>query len=285
LLALSWIAAVVACLGYGVASILQSVGAQRVSAVHGVGGIVSIMRQLPYLLGLGADGVAFAANVLALQQLPLFLVESIVAGSVGVTAVIAVLRGAHLGWKDWASLAVLGLGLVLLSLTAAEGPARRVPPTWEWVILAAAVVPLATGLVGIRLRGRASAIVLAVSAGLGFSGVAIAARGLQLTLHWSLLLEPLLWAIAVNGVVAVSFFGVALQRGSVTMVTAVTFVIEVLVPSVVGLLVFGDTIARGRTWVAVLGVLLAVAGTISLSRFTPGEPAPADADPEPARAD
>ena len=83
---------------------------------------------------------------------------------------------------------------------------------------------------------------------------------------------------------AVSFFGVALQRGSVTMVTAVTFVIEVLVPSVIGLVVFGDAIAPGRTWVAVLGILLAVAGTISLSRFTPREADPAGADPEAARA-
>ena len=66
---------------------------------------------MPYLLGLAADTMAFAGNVLALQRLPLFLVQSIVAGSVGVTAVIASLRGARLSWKDWTSLAVLGTRL------------------------------------------------------------------------------------------------------------------------------------------------------------------------------
>jgi drug/metabolite transporter (DMT)-like permease len=271
MLTLSWIAAIVACLGYGVASILQSVGAQQVAAVSGVTGIASIVRQVPYLLGLGIDGVAFVANVVALQELPLFLVESIVAGSVGVTAVIAVIRGARLGWKDWTSLGVLGVGLVMLSLTAVEGPAARLPLVDEWIIVAVAVVPLVVGLVGLRLSGRISAVVLAVAAGLGFTGVAVASRGLTFAWDWQLLLNPLLWAIVVHGAIAISFFGVALQRGSVTMVTAVTFVIEVLVPSVLGVLLFGDAIAPHLMWVAVLGIVLAVAGTISLSRFTPSE--------------
>lgn len=267
MVALSWIAAIVACLGYGVASILQSAGARQVASATGLSGIALILRQVPYLLGLGADGVAFVANVVALQQLPLFLVQSIVAGSVGVTAVIAALRGTRLGWKDWVSLAVLGVGLILLSLTAAEGAAKRLPLLDDYIILVAAVVPLVVGLVGLRLTGRTSAIVLAVSAGLGFTGVAVAARGLEFELAWRLLLDPLVWAIVVHGVIAISFFGVALQRGAVTMVTAVTFVIEVIVPSLLGLALFGDTIKPDLVWVAVLGFALAVGGTISLSRF------------------
>ena len=116
MLALSWLGAIVACLGYGVSSVLQSVAAKRAAEVVGLTGIVLIIKQVPYLLGLAADTMAFAGNVLALQRLPLFLVQSIVAGSVGVTAVIASLRGARLSWKDWTSLAVLGRRL---------GPAQR----------------------------------------------------------------------------------------------------------------------------------------------------------------
>ena len=125
MLVLSWLGAIVACLGYGVSSVLQSVAAKRAAEVVGLTGILLIIKQVPYLLGLAADTMAFAGNVLALQRLPLFLVQSIVAGSVGVTAVIASLRGARLSWKDWTSLAVLGVGLVLLSVTAVPTAAAR----------------------------------------------------------------------------------------------------------------------------------------------------------------
>ena len=125
MLVLSWLGAIVACLGYGVSSVLQSVAAKRSAEVVGLTGIVLIIKQVPYLLGLAADTLAFAGNVLALQRLPLFLVQSIVAASVGVTAVIASLRGARLSWKDWMSLAILGLGLVLLCVTAVPTAAHR----------------------------------------------------------------------------------------------------------------------------------------------------------------
>ncbi|HTF40619.1 MAG TPA: hypothetical protein VK754_08500, partial [Propionibacteriaceae bacterium] len=82
MLALSWLGAIVACLGYGVSSVLQSVAAKRAATVVGLTGILLIIKQVPYLLGLVADSMAFAGNVLALQRLPLFLVQSIVAGSV-----------------------------------------------------------------------------------------------------------------------------------------------------------------------------------------------------------
>jgi uncharacterized membrane protein len=68
-------------------------------------------------------------------------------------------------------------------------------------------------------------------------------------------------------VLAVSFFGVALQRGKVTVVAAITFVIEVVVPSALGLLVFGDRIIPGREILAAAGFVLAIGGTIALSRF------------------
>ena len=109
MLALSWIAALDSlCLGYGVASVLQSVGARRVATATGVTGLAAILIQVPYLIGLGLDGVAFVANVVALRELPLFLVQTVLSASIGVTAVLAVVRGARFGWKDWTSLGGVG---------------------------------------------------------------------------------------------------------------------------------------------------------------------------------
>ena len=57
--------------------------------------------------------------------------------------------------------------------------------------------------------------------------------------------QPTVWAIVVYGAIGMGFFTVALQRDSVTLVTAITFVFEVVVPSLVGIALFGDAIAPG----------------------------------------
>ena len=265
---LSWLGAIVACLGYGVASVLQSVAAKRAAEVVGLTGLALIIKQVPYLLGLAADGLGFAGNVVALQRLPLFLVQSIVAASVGVTAVIASLRGARLSWKDWASLAVLGLGLVFLTVTAVPTAAARISLIDDWIILVSAIVPAVVGLVGFRMKGRASAIVMSCAAGLGFTGVALASRGVGANgLSWTLLLDPLLWAIIVHGAIGMGFFTVALQRDSVILVTAISLVFEVVLPSTVGIVLFGDAIRPGDMPLAIAGFVLAIGGAASLSRF------------------
>jgi drug/metabolite transporter (DMT)-like permease len=265
---LSWIAAAVACLGYGVGSVLQSVGARRTAHVTGVTGAALILVQLPYLLGLACDGVAFLANVVALQELPLFLVQSIVTASVGVTAVIAGIRGERLGRRDWLSLAVLGIGLVLLSLTASAESAVRISQVAQWVILSSGIVPVVVGLLALRLRGPRSSLVLAAAAGLAWTGVAVAARGVsarRISLH--LFGHPLVWTILILGVIGTVFFALALQRGSVTAVTAMTFVLEMIFPSAIGLWLFGDTVAHGNGPLAVIGFVLAIGGTLSLMRL------------------
>ncbi len=268
MLELSWAAAVVACLGYGVGSVLQSIGARRTAHVVGVTGAALIVVQLPYLLGLACDVVAFLANVVALQRLPLFLVQSVVTASVGVTAIIASIRGERLRWPDWLSLGILGAGLVMLTLTANPASAVRVSATSQWVILSSVVVPIAVGVAGLRLRNRSSALVLAAAAGLAWTGVAVASRGISAgRIDLALLTQPLFWTIVVQGVVGAAFFALALQRGSVTSVTAMTFVLEMIIPSALGLLLFGDTVQRGTAPFAALGFALAIGGTVALMRF------------------
>jgi len=50
MLLLSWLGAIVACFGYGVASVLQSVAAKRGAEVVGLTGLGMIVKQVPYLL-------------------------------------------------------------------------------------------------------------------------------------------------------------------------------------------------------------------------------------------
>lgn len=265
---ISWVAAAVCCLGYGIGSVLQSIGAKRAAVVTGVTGIAAIVAQLPFLLGLAADAVAFVANVVAARELPLFLVQSVMAASVGVTALGAALRGASLGGRDWAALGTLGAGLVLLALSASADSPVAVGPGVEWAILISCALPLVVGLIGLRLTGPVSWVVLAAASGLGFSVVGVAARGLgALTVSLALLIHPMTWSLLIGGVLAISFFAVALQRGPVTAVTGISFTIEVVVPSAVGLLLFGDRVGAGLGPMAGVGFVLSIAGTTALARF------------------
>lgn len=268
MVAVSWIAALVCCLGYGLGSVLQSIGARRAQATAGLSGIGAIAVQWPYLLGLAADGVAFVGNVVALQRLPLFLVQAIVTASVGVTAVTASLRGTRLGRLGWWSLAVLGAGLLLLGWTANPEGGVRVPHPLQWAVLGSAALPVLIGLVALGLSGPTSALAFALAAGLAWSGVAVAARGVsgeRLSLH--LLGHPLVWSIVLQGVLGAACFALALQRGHVTSVTATVFVVEMIIPSVVGLALLGDRVEPGRQVWAVLGFALAVGGTVALVRL------------------
>jgi len=103
---------------------------------------------------------------------------------------------------------------------------------------------------------------------LGFTGVAIASRGLSVDrIALGMLAQPLLWAVAIHGAIAMAAFALALQRGAVTVVNAITFVIEMIVPSAIGLWLLGDQVRDGYGLVAVVGFVLAVGGTVTLTRF------------------
>ena len=88
---LAVLGAVLAALCYGAGAILQATAArsQQVTGGLDVALLVRLVRQLPYVAGLGLDAVGFVASLVALRSLPLFLVQAVIASSVGVTAVLA----------------------------------------------------------------------------------------------------------------------------------------------------------------------------------------------------
>ena len=80
-------------ISYGLATVLQSVGAKSTAGSEGLdpGLMVRLLRSVPYLIGLALDGAGFLLTVVALQSLPLFVVEAFTAGALAVTAVAAAL--------------------------------------------------------------------------------------------------------------------------------------------------------------------------------------------------
>ncbi|MDX3483680.1 hypothetical protein [Streptomyces scabiei] len=106
----------------GTATVLQALGARR-TAVDDCRGrgrtVVEVLRGWPFLAGAGLDTAGFAAQVVALRLVPLFLVEAAVAASLAVTAVggTAVL-GLRLRRAEWGAVALVCLGLATLAVSA-----------------------------------------------------------------------------------------------------------------------------------------------------------------------
>ena len=262
-----------AAVAYGVAAVLQAVGARRVGEHHGgPRTLVRVVIQLPYLGGSALGLVGFALSLAALRSLPLFVVEPIVASSVAVTAVVAIpLLGARISRRERGAVAGTVLGLALLGASGQPGPAAVVGSGLRWALGAAAVLGLVAAVGALHARFTAGAAVLGALAGWEFGIVAVAARVLRdpSSLH-GLLTDPATLALAVASGGGLTLLTTALQRGAVTATTAALVLVETAAPAAVGITLLGDTTRSGFTVLAVLGFALACAGTLALARF--GEP-------------
>ncbi|MEU8633083.1 hypothetical protein AB0C38_13000 [Amycolatopsis sp. NPDC048633] len=267
---LGYILAVLAAVASGSGSILESAGVRRAGAYGGSPqDLVALRRQPLYFLGVGVDLLGFVFAAAALHRLPLFLVQSVLAFSVGVTATISAILGVRLVGAGWAALGVGATGLVLLGLSADPTAAQPLSTGWKLVLVGVAVVIAAIAFIAQRSVGRRWApIVLGFCGGLGFSCVGIAARTLDASGPiWRLALEPALWAMIANGLVAAVAFAMALQRGRATAVTAIVFTTNTAVSSLIGVVVLDDRVREGFTAAAAVGFVLAVAGAIGTAHY------------------
>ncbi len=273
---LGLLGALLAALAYGTATVLQAIGVRRLAAVPpGTPVLRRVRPAWPYAVGLALDGLGFLASVAALRTLPLFLVESAVASSVAVTAVLSVVvLGQRIGRGEVVALVGVCMGLAGLAFSAAAGPAVQPGPEATWWLLAAAALVAGLVVVGVvdheRRRG---AVLLSIAAGLGFGGVGVAARLLEVPDPlWGLLTDGMAWILAAHAALATVAYALALARGRVTTVAALTFATETVVPALVGLLALGDQVVPGREPMAAVAFVATLAGCIALAgRAEPAE--------------
>lgn len=267
---LGYVFAVLAAVATGSGSVLESVGVRRAGAYGGTSRqLIGLRRQWIYFAGLGVDTLGFVFAVAALQWLPLFLVQTVLAFSVGITAALSTFLGTRLAPAGWVALGVGAAGLVLLGVSAVPAPARLLAPEWRWLLVGLALPVLALAAYAKHRNRGWTAGVLALAAGLGFSTVGVAAR----TLHipdsvWETLVEPSVWAIIVNALVATVVFAMALQAGRPTGVTAVMYTTKTAVASLVGLLFLGDAVRSGHGAAAVIGFVAAIAGAVGAAYYS-----------------
>ncbi len=254
-------AAVLGALAYGVGSVLQAFAARRAAGVW-------VLGHPAYLLGFGCDLAAFAASVVAVRNLPLFAVQSVLAASLGVTVVLArFVLGTPLRRRDGAAMVAVIAALAVLALASGRQSAQ-LPPSWFTGAELAAIA--LAGVLVLALYRRGNAIALAVLAGTSFAGCAIGTRALDLTAGWLATLgHPTAWTILAFGVVGSLAYARSLERGSPGSATAIVWVVEVALAGLVGITALGDRVLPGWGLPALAATAVAGLGCVLLARAAP----------------
>ncbi len=256
------LAALAGTVGYGVGSILQALGARRARGP-------AVVAQPLYLAGLGCDGAAWVCSLLALRGLPLFAVQSLLAGSLAVTVVLArIFLGAVLRVRDGVAVAVVALSLAIVAVAAGAESAAAPPDGFRAAMLTALAVTAVLSLVAYLARRP---FPLALLAGIAFSGAALGARGIEADDVRRLVADPAAWTILGFGLLGVLCYARALEAGAVGPVTAVLWVVEVVVPGLLGVLLLGDQLRPGWELPGAIAVAAAIIGCVVLAT-SPAQP-------------
>ena len=243
---------------YGVASVSQAFAAGQASDS-------AVLRHPAYLAGLVADGVAWLLQLVALKWLPVFVVQCILAGSVGATVLLAIpILKVRPIRRDAIAIVVALAGLLLVSTAAGPELSGQLPRSFE---AALGITVGITAILSVLYYRSKFSIFQAALAGIGFSCVVLAARVLEIQgiFDWSLLLNRAFWVLIVGALVGLVMYARALEKGSVGPVTATLWVVEVIVPGVVGVLALGDTVRDGWVIPALVGAVLALGSCVVLA--------------------
>jgi drug/metabolite transporter (DMT)-like permease len=274
-----------AAVAYGAGTVLQAMGVRSGGTANDLDArlVRRLLRSARYLTGLLLDAVGFGLSFAALHSLPLFTVQAIVASSLAVTALLAVVvLGMRPMLREWLALVVVTAGLTLLGLSARDRPSMRFDALDRSFLLIAVAVVGTFAYGAARRRPAASsqdAWGLGALAGLMYGAAGIGARMLRTpTSPWQILADPSFYAMALAGLLGLLLYAMALQRGSVTVATSAVVVAETLIPAAVGIGFLGDRPAPGEAVSAVIGFVLTVAGAVALARY--GEPPPRNVERE-----
>jgi len=227
-----------------------------------------MLRQWRFVVSLCLDALGFVAQLIALQRLPLFAVQAIVAANLAVTAVVASLViKVRLSWREWLAVTGVVAGVGLRGSSAGPEGASQAGVMFKLALIVAIAALGLIGLAAARLRDPARTLALGLVAGFGYGVIGIAARVLNGFEPLTLLRDPAAYAVAAAGIVSFVFYATALEGGSVTVATAAVVLAETLPPAVIGVVFLGDRTRPGLEPAAIAGFLLAVASAVMLARF------------------
>lgn len=264
----AYIATFISASCYSLGSILQQIATHRVKPMTSLRptGLFVLFRQIPYVVGLVFDAAGFVLYLIVSHIMPLFFVQSVLSFGIVVTAILSrFILGKRLLTRDYRLIGLIVVGLLLVSFAASPDAAR---PASHFLKVAITVMPIILVIVAVSLTKflHQKAMLAAFMGGLSFSGVAIVSRMIDGRLDpLSVITNPLSWALVVYAVLGLTLFSMALQNGLVTHVDALIYVIEIIIPTIIGLSFLGDHPRPGTAPVMYGGLLIVIISIAALA--------------------
>ncbi len=246
------------------AAILQKVSSDKETTLksYNIGIFLHLFKRLPYIAGILLDIFAGILTLVAVKTLPLFIVQSVIASCVVMTAIFErIFLKRRLALQTYLACSIVLIGLGCLAFAAHSEQTATVSQLVKKILLLTPVVLVVIGALCMKYKNRMSATSLAVLSGAAFGSVSIIGR---LFVYpdplWMVVKIPLFWAILVYGVLGMIFFTAALQRTLATTVNGVMTSVQTIIPMLIGITLLGDS-ARNGLWLLLwIGVLLVVGG-------------------------
>jgi hypothetical protein len=270
-MAVAYLAAFATAVFYGVSAVVEDIAAKSVPA-SGCAVRRSAARTALsplYVFGMGLSVVAWGSSLVALHSLPLFAVQAMAASSIGVVVLITWARTGHAPSRYEAALLIgMGVGLVALAVTAADGHALHTGWLFRAVIWVAVVVVVWVAVRVSHVRGARGSVLLGGVSGLADGGLALSARAIHVEAGHlvRLVADPLALAIIPFAIVGVVAFAGALQRGAASAALACQQAVVTVVPSAIGLAVLGDKARRGLLPLTIIAFVLTVTTLVVLTQ-------------------
>jgi drug/metabolite transporter (DMT)-like permease len=240
-----------------------------------------LLRRPSWFLGIASMILAFVFQILALRIGTLSLVQPLIATElVIVFGVIALQYPSRVQIRDWFSAIGMVIGLGAFLVLARPSGGNDHASAWTWalagictfgfagLLTVAAQLP---GQPGLQLRGERKAALLGVAAAAGFGFVAAVIK--ELSTHLSqgasgILLNWSPYVLLVAGAVAFFLASNAFQAGSLAASQPGLTLVDPLVATLLGVVLFGEKIDHRPTHLAgeVLALALLLASVILLSR-------------------
>ena len=230
------------------------------------------LRSSTWWTGTVLQALGFLLTLVARRSLPMMLVQACANGGLGVTAIIQHVTGARRMAKGQALalVALLG-GLALLGPVTIAGPAVAIRPAHEIFMACCAVLCLVACWLPLTPAMQG------VVGGIGFSFGAVGARLVigdelhPLWIFWQLPLST--WVVGLLTGVGIVLGQLHMTRGlarsQATTVLGPMYLVETLLPSLVGLTLLGELPRQGTIPLTVAGLALALAGSMALLRSDP----------------
>ena len=246
----------------GSAVILEKVGVNEEKDT------IKLLENLPYMIGIGLDIVGWLLTLIAVRTLPLFLVQSIIAANIVITALLdqMILRR-RLPRYGYRLIFLILLGLIVLAMTAAPTTTViAITPLVQW---SAALGLIALGFISVLLvqnPNKSTSVALAVIAGVAFGAVSIVGRILITNISfWQLFENPLMWVLVAYSGLGMLCLTLGLRHATATTVNAVSVTFQTVLPTIIGLSLLGDAVHSGSWWLTIVALILTLVASLALA--------------------